>query len=98
LRSKNLKEANMKQKFIIRRLSICVLIIMSFLLIGCFPLPRIVKKTVGGLGPEYPKEQIVIVKGSRHCFFIFPDIYISSTATLGRVDNQLYAYGLKPIF
>jgi hypothetical protein len=70
---------------------------MSFLLVGCFPLPRIVKKTVGGLGPEYPKEQIVIVKGSRHRFFILFSIYISSTAKIDRVDDQAYAYGADEV-
>jgi hypothetical protein len=74
-----------------------ILIFMSFLLVGCFPLPRIVKKTVGGLGPEYPKEQIVIVKGSRHRFFIPFNIYISSTAKIDRVDNQRYAYGADEV-
>jgi len=74
-----------------------ILIFMSFLLVGCFPLPRIVKKTVGGLGPEYPKDQIVIIKGSRHRFFILPSIYISSTAKIDRVDNQAYTYGADEV-
>ncbi len=38
-----------------------------------------------------------MVKGSRHRFLIFPNIYISSTAKIGRVDNRLYAYGADEV-
>lgn len=82
----------MEEQSIIHRLSICTLIFISFLLVGCFPLPRIVKKTVGGLGLEYPKEQVAIIKGSRHRFLILFSIYVSSTARIDRVDNQTYAF------
>jgi hypothetical protein len=47
-------------------------------------------KRVGGLGPEYPKEQIAIVKGSQHRFYILVGIYISSTAKIEAVDNKAY--------
>jgi hypothetical protein len=50
----------MKRKSIIQRLLLCALIFMSFLLVGCLPLPKLVNR-VGGLGPEYPEGKTSIV-------------------------------------
>jgi hypothetical protein len=74
-----------------------IFIFMLLLLVGCFPLPRIVKKTVGGLGPEYPKELVAVIKGSRHPCFILLNIYMSSTAKIDRVDNQVFPYGADEV-
>jgi hypothetical protein len=86
----------MKQKPITQRLSFCALISMSFLLVGCLPLPKLINR-VGGLGPEYPKEQIAIVKGSKHHFLMLvPPLYFSSTAKIQAVDG-VYDYNADEV-